>query len=167
MKDTVIRVLLLLCLSLGLTPRALAVLDHVQLPSLTDDSSVSFKDFHGKFLLLNFFEPDCSWCYRQMKVFNQINTHCSRQLQPLSVGVHGDKRSLRQVLRRAKVSYPSALGTQELQQMVGGIPATPWTLIFGPEGQLLVKLRGYVKFEQLLASFPELCGQNHANNEQG
>lgn len=157
MKKAAACTLLLLNLSLGLTPQAFAALERVLLPSLSDDSWISLEDFQGKVVLLNFFEPDCSWCYRQMKAFNQIFTQCSHQLQPLSVGIHGNKERLRHELRRAKVAYPAALGTSELQQWIGEVPATPWTLIIGPHGELLGKLQGFIKQEQLLSIFSEFC----------
>lgn len=151
------RTVLLIVISLGLTPQALASLDQLQLPSLSDNTIVSMADFRGKILLLSFFEPDCPWCYRQMKVFNQIQAQCSAQLQPLSVGVRGTDQKLRQELRRAKVRYRTARGTPALHQLVGHIPATPWTLIFDPQGQLLGTWRGYLKFEQVQELFLELC----------
>ncbi len=151
------RALALIAISLGLTPQAFASLDQLQLPSLTDKTMISMADFRGKVLLLSFFEPDCPWCYRQMKVFNQIQEQCSEQLQPLSVGIHGTDQKLKPELRRAKVTYPAVRGTPPLLELVGEVPATPWTLILGPEGQLLGTWRGYLKFEQAQTLFPELC----------
>ena len=114
-------------------------------------------DFNDKVVLLSFFEPNCPWCYRQMKVFNQIQSACDELLQPLSVGIHGTDQKLRSELRRARVQYPAVRGTPALIQLTGEINATPWTLVFGPKRQLLVTWRGYMKFEQIQALFPELC----------
>lgn len=147
----------LVLLSLGPWPRAFSALDSVMLPSLTDDSRVSLRDYKGQVLLLSFFEPDCKWCYRQMKVFNQVSKQCNESLQPLSVGVHGDKLSLRQEVRRAKVEYPAVMGTTEFQQYFGDVPATPWTLIFDQHSQLLGKWQGYIRFQQISSLFPEFC----------
>ena len=44
-------------------------------------------DFRGQILLVSFFEPDCAWCFRQMKALNQVEDQCGEHLQPLSVGV--------------------------------------------------------------------------------
>ncbi|HCO59884.1 MAG TPA: hypothetical protein DIT58_06780 [Porticoccaceae bacterium] len=149
--------MLLIVINLALIPRAVASLEQLQLPSLTDNTTVSMTDFRGKVLLLSFFEPDCPWCYRQMKVFNQTQAQCNEQLQPLSVGIRGTDQKLRPELRRAKVSYPAVRGTPLLLRLVGEIPATPWTLIFDPQGQLLGTWRGYMKFKQVQSLFPEFC----------
>lgn len=152
-----LRTLLLILISLGVTPQAFSSLDEIQLPSLRNKATIDMADLNGKVVLLSFFEPDCPWCYRQMKVFNQIQSECNERLQPLSVGIHGTDQKLKSELRRAKVQYPAVRGTPALIQLTGEINATPWTLIFGSKRQLLVTWRGYMKFEQIQALFPELC----------
>ena len=152
-----LRALLLILISLGVAPQAFSYLDEIQLPSLKNKTKVSMADFRGKVVLLSFFEPGCPWCYRQMKVFNQIHSECDEILQPLSVGIHGAKQKLRSELRRAKVQYPAVRSTPALIQLTGEINATPRTLIFGPRGKLLFTGRGYIKFEQIQKLFPELC----------
>ena len=152
-----IRAFLLILISLGVTSQAVSSIDEVQLPRLRDKATIKIADFHGKIVLLSFFEPDCPWCYRQMKVFNHIKSECDETLQPLSVGIHGTDQKLKSELRRAKVQYPAVRGTPALIQLTGEINATPWTLIIGATGQILVTWRGYMKFEQIQALFPELC----------
>jgi thiol-disulfide isomerase/thioredoxin len=152
-----LRALLLVLISLGVAPQAFSYLEEIQLPSLRDKATINTADLYGKVVLLSFFEPDCPWCYRQMKVFNQIQSECDERLQPLSVGIHGTDQKLRSELRRAKVQYPAVRGTPALIQLTGEINATPWTLVFGPKGKLLVTWRGYMKFAQVQALFPKLC----------
>jgi len=152
-----LRALLLILTGLGIAPQAFSSLHEIQLPSLKSQATVSMADFRGKVVLLSFFEPNCPWCYRQMKVFNQIQSACDEILQPLSVGIHGTNQKLRSGLRRAKVQYPAVRGTPALIQLTGEINTTPWTLIFGPNGQLLATRRGHMEFEKIQELFPELC----------
>jgi len=152
-----LRAFLLILTGLGLASQAFSSLHDMQLPSLNNQATVSMADFRGKVVLLSFFEPDCPWCYRQMKVFNQVQSECDETLQPLSVGIHGTDQKLKSELRRAKVQYPAVRGTPVLVQLTGEVNATPWTLIFGPKRQLLVTWRGYMKFAQIQVLFPELC----------
>jgi thioredoxin-related protein len=152
-----IRVFLLILISLGVTSQAASSIDEIQLPRLRDKTTIKIADFHGKIVLLSFFEPDCLWCYRQIKVLNQIQSECDEILQPLSVGIHGTDQKLISELRRAKAQYPAVRGTPALIQLTGEINATPWTLIIGATGQILATWHGYMKFEQIQALFPELC----------
>ena len=154
---SIVRVLQFLFISWGLVPQAYSSFNYIELPSLTDKSSVNIADYRDKVLLVSFFEPECPWCHRQMKVFNRVLTECSNLLQPLSVGINGSEQKLRPELRRAKVKYAAVKGTPELLKLTGEIPATPWTLIFGPKGQLLGTWQGYLKFEQIQEIFPSLC----------
>ena len=151
------RALLLILISLGLAPQAFSSLDQIQLPSLKNEATVNMADFHGKIVLFSFFEPNCPWCHRQMKVFNQIQSACDEGLQPISVGIHGTEQKLKSELRRAKVQYPAVKGTAALIQLTGEIDATPFTLAFEPDGQLLFTWLGYMKFERIQELFPELC----------
>lgn len=148
---------ILLSLSLGFSPQAFAFLQQLALPNLTGEGQTQLADFQGRLVLMSFFEPECSWCYRQMKVFNRIQSECAQQLQPLSVGVNGDSHRLRKELRRAKVRYPAVQATAQLMRLVGTVPATPWTLVFGPQGELLGKMQGYIRFEQMEELLPEFC----------
>jgi len=151
------RTLLLVLTSLGVAPQAFSSLGEIQLTSLRNKATINMADFNDKVVLLSFFEPDCPWCHRQIKVFNQIQSACNELFQPLSVGIHGTNQKLRSELRRAKVQYPAVRGTPALIQLTGEVSATPLTLIFGQRGQLLFTWRGYMKFEQFQELFPELC----------
>lgn len=157
-----IRAFLHILISLGVTPQAFSSPDEIQLPSLRSKTTINMADFKDKVVLLSFFEPNCPWCHRQMRVFNQIQSECHERLQPLSVGIHGTDQKLKSELRRAKVQYPAVKGTPALIQLTGEINATPWTLIFGPNRQLLVTWRGYMKFEKIQGLFPELCSASQS-----
>lgn len=157
--------LLLLCISLGTVasqntmaspnmPQAYSAVAEIELPRLLNGGTVSLADYQDKVVFITFFEPDCPWCYRQMKVLNRVASECGHHLQPVAVGINGDAHSLRHELRRAKVSFPTAKATPELLQLVGAVPATPWTLIFRPPDQFLGKLQGYMEFEKIQALFP-------------
>lgn len=136
--------------------KAASLLDF-NLPSLQSSQQVSLEKYRGQLVLLSFFEPDCSWCYRQMKAFNRIEQACPEHIQPLAVGINGKPRELRRELRRAKVKFPAFSGTSELLAAVGKVPATPWTLVADGNGTVISTLRGYIPLEKLTLAFGEIC----------
>lgn len=148
---------ILLLLGLGANSLAQGALQDLALPSLRGDGEHALSEYRGKVVLMSFFEPDCPWCYRQMKVLNRLQAQCGDHLQPLSVGVNGDVLRLRKEVRRAKVQYPALSATPSLMNVVGDVPATPWTLIFGPQGQLLGTLQGYIRLEKMQKLFADYC----------
>jgi len=127
------------------------------LPSLQENGGVPLEQYRGKVLLMSFFEPDCSWCYRQMKAFNKLLETCHLHLQPIAVGIKGTPSELRHELRRAKVSYPAFIGSGELLDAVGKVPATPWTLVSDGDGTIITTLRGYIPLPKLTQAFGGYC----------
>lgn len=127
------------------------------LPNIKEEGTLSLEQYRGKLLLLSFFEPNCRWCYRQMKVFNQVSKNCPHKIQPVAVGINGPTRKLRKEIRRAKVEFPALVATHELLNAVGKVPATPWTLVADQNGDLVTTLRGYMPAEKLNQLFGKIC----------
>lgn len=153
------RLSLLFCLlSLFISDGSLAFYDQ-PLNSLTENQMQSLKDFSGKILLVSLFEPDCRWCLKQMKVLNRISQECTDALQPLAVGIHGQKTALKRELHRARVQFPALQASPSWLQSIGEVPATPWTLVVDTQGKLITTLRGYFEFEKIQNAFPQGCTQ--------
>lgn len=108
-------------------------------------------------LMLTFFEPQCSWCQRQLRALGELAQSCDPQLQPVAVGINGREGALRRELRRARVRYPAVRASRELLRRVGDVPATPWTLLMDGSGTVLATLRGYVSAGRLAAAFADYC----------
>ncbi|BFM14703.1 hypothetical protein R50073_08860 [Maricurvus nonylphenolicus] len=118
------------------------------LSDLRSQNSIALQEYAGKWVLASFFEPNCSWCFRQMKAFTRLTEKCSH-IQPVAIGINGNRQKLRKEVRKAKIKYPAVVGSRALLDVVGEVPATPWTLIIDPEGNTLATLRGYHPLEQL------------------
>ncbi len=131
------------------------------LPHLQEPGEKSLEEYQGKPVFMVFFEPDCSWCFRQMKAFKQLQDKCGDSLQSIAVGTNGEKDRLLKEVRRAKINYPSFIATAELIEAVGGeIPSTPWTLVSDSNGELITHFRGYHTLEKLQPLLPESCQSN-------
>jgi peroxiredoxin len=128
---------LLLCFY-GSHTAAQSLLDF-SLPNLQAQGNLNLEDYRGKVLLVSFFEPDCSWCFRQMKAFNRLVETCDH-VQPIAVGVNGNNQQLRKELRRAKVQFPGLKANRQLIEAVGDVPATPWTLVADQQGNLVATM---------------------------
>ncbi len=139
---------LIMCLCFAQLTYAATTLLDVSLPDLRSHKNISLGNYPNKILLISFFEPDCAWCYRQMKTFNRLLEHC-HHLQPIGVGINGNRQALRKELRKAKARFPGLIANRALLDSLGTIPATPWTLVVNPQGEQLATLRGYHKLSQL------------------
>lgn len=99
--------------------------------------------FEGKPLLLVFFEPECSWCYRQVKAINALGARCDNGFQALAIGVNSNRAGLQKELRRLRPDFPAYQASAELLDALGGVPATPFTLLGDSNGTYLNWMRGY------------------------
>lgn len=120
-----------------------------ELKSLVGVERVDLRAFSGLPSALMFFEPECAWCYRQVKAFNRLQAVCPGHFQPLAIGVNGSRRALRAEVQRFKPEFPAFQSSAALTRVVGEIPGTPFTLLSDANGQPLGWLRGYVAPDQL------------------
>ena len=143
--------LAVLILMLGaIAPRAVALeLLGFEHQSLTDGNITNLEHLRGKPTLMMFYEPDCPWCFKQGRAFNQLLDHCGQELQIVALGTHGDKTRLKRELWKMKPDFPGFIAGQEMLQSVGQLPATPITLIADKNGHFLSYMRGYIKLDTL------------------
>lgn len=118
--------------------------------NLVTHQQENFQHFEGKPSLLMFFEPECPWCLKQGKAFNQLLSQCPNAINIVALASHGNKSALRKAAWKMKLHFPAYLANQTMMKSLGPLPATPITLIIDEQGQLHSYLRGYVKLAQLL-----------------
>ncbi|WP_299011504.1 hypothetical protein [uncultured Shewanella sp.] len=118
--------------------------------NLVTHQKETLQRFMGKPSLLMFFEPDCPWCFKQGKAFNQLLIDCPDAINLVALASHGDKRILRKAAWKMKLHFPAYLANNAMMNTLGSLPATPITLILDDSGHLHSLIRGYVKLEQLL-----------------
>ncbi len=119
-----------------------------ELRSLEQPGRQSLSQYQGAPVLMMFFEPGCSWCYRQFKVLDKLHNECPG-INSLAVGVNGSRRDLLAEYQRIKPAFPAYQASGRLLTAIGGVPATPFTLITDSQGQPLGWLRGYMPEDEL------------------
>lgn len=90
------------------------------------------------------YQPDCKWCKKQGKWLNKAQAQCAQNLGIVLIGNNGDKRQLKRELKHFHQDMPAFLANRKLFAEVGGVAASPTTLVFNQEGKLIAKQRGYV-----------------------
>lgn len=109
----------------------------------------------GKPVAMMFFEPDCSWCIKQARLFAGLQEQCQQQFSTVLLGVHGKQIALKRTLFDLGVKLPAYQASKALLHDMGGIPATPIMLITDEQGRYRRYFRGMTEQEQLT---PLLCG---------
>lgn len=112
-----------------------------------------------------FFEPDCSWCFKQSKVFNQYLEHCMPKVQFIGIGVNGNRQQLKKTAWKMKTQFPLYMASPDLLNATGKIPSTPLTLILNKQGNVLAHAKGYLPFKKWKATLSQYT--NSSINCQG
>lgn len=131
-----------------------------ELRSLEGPERHSLQQYRGTPVMMMFFEPDCSWCFKQFRVFNQLSDECAGSVRLVAVGVNGSRRELLSEYRKSKPQFPTYQASASLLDAIGGVPATPFTLVADAQGQPLGWLRGYMGASRLKALIQQQFGES-------
>ena len=130
------------------------------LSALSASETTVFQDLRGQVDVLMFFEPDCEWCFRQVRLINQMQEECA-DLMAVGIGINGSRRNLLAELQRMRPEFPAYQISRELQDDIGEIEGTPLMIFVDDEGNFQTYTRGYQKrevFEPLLTELkPDFC----------
>ncbi len=95
-----------------------------------------------------FFEPNCSWCFKQTKIFNQYIKQCNTSANFIGLGVNAKRTALKKAAWKMKADFPVYMASDELLSATGKIASTPLTLILDAKGRVVSHVKGYVNFEK-------------------
>ena len=95
------------------------------------------------------FQPDCSWCKKQGKALAEAFRQCQSSVNITLVGVKGNKRELKKAFRHYHQDIPAFIADRKFLRDIGGYQASPTTLIYDNEGQLITKKRGFIPYDNL------------------
>ncbi|MBU2978055.1 redoxin family protein [Alteromonas sp. C1M14] len=128
----------------------------LELDALMNLERVSLGDYKHQILVVTVFEPQCPWCMKQFKALEDLYQNCANHLQPVAVGV-GDKKGLKEIVYKTKISFPAAVASPDFIAMVGEPKATPFSLIIDDNGDLVTTIEGYVPLAKLRYAFQDVC----------
>lgn len=110
--------------------------------------------YRGTPTLMIFFEPECAWCLRQIRVLNKLIDECEN-FQALAIGANGSRSALRDTLNRMRPDFPSYQISRELEADIGKVETTPLMLIADEQGEFVTYMRGYQKEEILVPALQD------------
>ena len=129
--------------SLRITPPSIWIEAHDFTGELNDGSSVNLRDYHHRFVLLNFWATWCVPCLKEMpdleKAYQKMG---SKKLIVLAVGMGEDKNSISKFAEKHDFTFPMiADSTLEIARLYG-VENIPITYLINPEGVIIGRALG-------------------------
>ena len=119
-----------------------------ELRSLAEPEVHSLERYRGKPVVMVFFQPECTWCLKQVRAINALREQC--EIEAIAVGVNGNRVALRKELHRLRPTFPAYQASPRLIDELGGDIATPMTLLGDANGGFVSWSRGFLPDQQLL-----------------
>lgn len=113
----------------------------------------TLEGYRGNWVVLNVWATWCAPCIKEMPELEALS-HARPDLVVIGLAAQGDSPArLRQFARALGVSYPIVAGTAPLMQEFK-VRAFPTTLLFNPEGKLVLTRLGQVTRAELESQMP-------------
>jgi thiol-disulfide isomerase/thioredoxin len=107
--------------------------------------SVSFSDFRGKVVILDFWATWCVSCRVEIPHFVELQKQYGAKGLAV-IGVSLDEQGLdvvKKFVKRLAVNYPIVIGNEKVAEAYGGIDAIPTTFVIDRQGRIVGRHIGY------------------------
>ena len=129
--------------SLSITPPSIWIEAHDFTGELNDGSSVNLRDYHHRFVLLNFWATWCVPCLKEMPDLEKAyQIMGSKKLIVLAVGMGEDKSSIRKFAEKHDFTFPMIADSSLEIARLYGVENIPITYLINPEGVIIGRALG-------------------------
>ena len=129
--------------SLRITPPSIWIEAHDFRAELNDGTIINLKDYHHRFLLLNFWATWCVPCLKEMPDLEEAYQKMgSKKLIVLAVGMGEDKKSIRKFNEKYGFTFPMIADKKLEIARLYGVENIPITYLINPEGVIIGRALG-------------------------
>ena len=110
----------------------------------------SLSQFKGKVVMINFFTFFCGPCREEMPDLNKIyQENKDKGYQTLGIALSSDPTQIRFLVKQLGLTYPVLNGTDKVSTDYGNVVVVPTTFILDKQGNIVHKIEGTRKKEEL------------------
>ncbi len=116
----------------------------------SNGKSVRFSQYHGKWLVVNYWSWWCKSCYQEIDELNTLTHNYGDDVAVLGVNPDGMARlAMAEFATRKHIDYVLLANNPGDRLGVGEVDHMPATFVFSPQRQLVAKLYGLQTADQL------------------
>lgn len=138
---------------------ALALLGNACTPAdftYADGSSGRFSDWHGDWVLVNYWAEWCAPCRQEIPELNALDADDSLNVRVIGVNFDGLRDAeLRDLVERMQIAFPVVIEDPNVPLGYERPGVLPTTFVIDPEGQVVDRLEGPQTHEMLEAALGE------------
>jgi len=113
-------------------------------------------DFHGKWVLINFWAPWCPRCWMEFPTLNDLDARKDFVVIGMAMDYGGDEKSVHSYIDRYSLRYPQVLGgnrqdAKSPAYQIGPVDFYPTSYLYDPSGELVMYIPGLVSKQKMLA----------------
>lgn len=109
----------------------------------TGGKMLSQADFHGRWLLVNFWAPWCQPCRQEIPDLVYLAHDAPHGLSIIGIAVsYRSPQSVTTFVHQYHMNYPIVLGEVGMAAEFGGLTGLPTSFLYGPDGKLVRRLEG-------------------------
>jgi cytochrome oxidase Cu insertion factor (SCO1/SenC/PrrC family)/thiol-disulfide isomerase/thioredoxin len=129
--------------SIGKTPPP------IELPALGTNTPTTLAAYHGKYIAVNFWSPTCSLCVRELPAIERVYRIEGSAAVVIGIDVSDPGGAGVAFATKAGATYPMLTDAQGEIAAQYEIPGLPYTVIFDPNGKVVIRHPGEMTAEQL------------------
>jgi thiol-disulfide isomerase/thioredoxin len=108
-----------------------------------DGRAISYDDFRGKVVLVNFWATWCPPCRAEIPDLVALQDRYRGQLQIIGISEdEGSPEGVRRFAAEHKINYPVAMATPEIERIFAGVSSLPTSFLIDRNGRIVQKHLG-------------------------